>query len=102
MHADDLAAIIADVATGAIPVRDDVSAGPVIGGCTPVNVASGDAATQRDYLGAITDTLGLEPTWDDKPAWTGQIRADRARGWGWTPQVSLDDALAELRAGLRS
>jgi nucleoside-diphosphate-sugar epimerase len=102
VHVDDLAAIIADLATGAIPVRDDVSAGPVIGGCTPVNVASGDAATQRDYLGAVTEALGLEPTWDDKPAWTGQIRADRARAWGWSPQVSLDDALAELRAGLRS
>lgn len=102
VHADDLAAIIADLATGAIPVRDDVSAGPVIGGCTPVNVASSDAATQSDYLGAITDTLGLEATWDDEPAWTGQVRADRARGWGWSPQVSLDEALAELRAGLRS
>ena len=102
VHVDDLAAIIADVATGAIPVRDDVSAGPVIGGCTPVNVASGDAATQRDYLGAVTDALGVEPTWDDKPAWTGQIRADRAPGWGWSPQVSLDEALDELRAGLRS
>lgn len=78
-----------------------MSAGPVLGGCTPVNVASGPA-TQRDYLGAITDELGLEPTWKDEPAWTGQIRADRAHGWGWTPQVSLDDALAELRAGLRS
>ena len=102
VHADDLAAIIADLATGAIPVRNDVSAGPVLGGCTPVNVASGDAATQRDYLGAITDELGLEPAWDEKPAWTGQILADRARHWGWSPQVSLDDALAELRAGLRS
>ena len=100
VHVDDLATIIADLATGAIPVRDDVSAGPVLGGCTSVNVASGDAATQRDYLGAITDTLGLEPTWDDKPAWTGQIRADRARGWGWSSQVSLDSALAELKAGL--
>jgi nucleoside-diphosphate-sugar epimerase len=102
VHVDDLAAIIADLATGAIPVRDDVSAGPVIGGCTPVNVASSDAATMRDYLGAVADALGVEPTWDDKPAWTGQVRSDRARGWGWSPQVSLDDALAELRAGLRS
>ena len=100
VHATDLAAITADLATGAIPVRDDVSGGPVLGGCTPVNVAAGPA-TQRDYLGAVCDALGVEPVWDDKPAWTGQIRADRAQGWGWSPQVSLDDALAELKAGLR-
>ena len=100
VHVRDLAALTADVATGAIPVRDDVSAGPVIGGCTPVNVAGGPA-TQRDYLGAVCDALGVEPTWDDKPAWTGQIRADRAQGWGWSPEVSLDEALDELRAGLR-
>ena len=101
VHVTDLAAITADLATGAIPVRDDMAAGPVLGGCTPVNVAAGPA-TQRDYLGAVCDALGVEPSWDDRPAWTGQIRADRAHGWGWSPQVSLDDALAELRAGLRS
>ena len=100
VHVTDLAAITADLATGAIPVRDDVSAGPVLGRCTPVNVAAGPA-TMRDYLGAVCDALGVEPVWDDKPAWTGQIRADRAHGWGWSPQVSLDDALAELRSGLR-
>jgi nucleoside-diphosphate-sugar epimerase len=99
VHVDDLAAIAADLATGAIAVGNDPSTGPVAGACTPVNVASGPA-TQRDYLGAVTAALGVEPTWDDKPAWTGQVRADRARGWGWSPQVSLEDALAELRAGL--
>lgn len=99
VHVTDLAAITADLATGAIPLRDDVSAGPLLGRCTPVNVAGGPA-TMRDYLGAVTEALGVEPAWDDKPAWTGQIRADRAQGWGWTPQVSLDDALAELKAGL--
>ncbi|HEV2798134.1 MAG TPA: NAD(P)-dependent oxidoreductase [Nocardioides sp.] len=100
VHVTDLAAITADLATGAIPVRDDVSAGPVLGRCTPVNVAAGPA-TMRDYLGAVCDALGVEPVWDDEPAWTGQIRADRAQGWGWSPKVSLDDALAELRSGLR-
>ncbi len=100
VHVDDLAAITADLATGVIAVGDDASAGPVAGGCTPVNVAGGPA-TQRDYLGAVTSALDLEPTWDDKPAWTGQIRADRARGWGWAPMVSLDAALAELQADLR-
>lgn len=101
VHVDDLAAIAADLATGAITPSHDPEAGPVEGGCTPVNVASGPA-TQRDYVGAVTEALGVEPTWDDKPAWTGQIRADRARRWGWTPRVSLEDALAELQAGLRS
>lgn len=100
VHVDDLAAVAADLATGAIATSDDPSTGPVKDGCTAVNVASGPA-TQRDYLGAVTSALGVEPTWDDKPAWTGQIRADRARGWGWAPRVSLGDALAELKAGLR-
>lgn len=99
VHVDDLAAITTDVATGSIAVGDDASAGPVAGGCTPVNVASGPA-TQRDYFGTVTSALGVEPVWDDKPAWTGQVRSDRAHGWGWSPKVSLDAALAELRAGL--
>jgi nucleoside-diphosphate-sugar epimerase len=101
VHVDDLASIAADLATGAIAATDDPEAGPVAGGCTPVNVASGPA-TQRDYLGAVTAALDLEPTWDDGPAWTGQIVADRARRWGWTPRVDLPTALEELRAGLRA
>lgn len=101
VHVTDLAALTADVAIGAIQVRDDVTAGPVLGGCTPVNVAA-PPATQRDYLGAVCDALGVEPVWEDEPAWTGAIRADRAAGWGWSPQVSLDEALDELRSGLRS
>ena len=100
VHVDDLAAFAADLATGAIATTDDPGTGPVAGGCTPVNVASGPA-TQRDYVGAVTEALGVEATWDDEPAWTGQIRADRARAWGWTPRVPLDEALAELRAGLQ-
>ena len=99
VHVDDLAAIAADLATGVIGTTDDPSTGPVKDGCTAVNVASGPA-TQRDYLGAVTSALGVEPTWDEGPAWTGQIVADRARGWGWAPRVSLDDALAELKSGL--
>ena len=99
VHVDDLAAITADLATGAIATSDDASTGPVRHGCTAVNVSAGPA-TQRDYLGTVTSALGIEPTWEDTPAFTGQILADRARGWGWTPRVSLDDALAELKAGL--
>lgn len=100
VHVDDLASLAADVATGAIATGDDPESGPVTGGCTPVNVASGPA-TQRDYLGAVTEALGVEPTWDDGPAWTGQIVAERARRWGWRPRVDLPTALDELRAGLR-
>ncbi|SEC19250.1 Nucleoside-diphosphate-sugar epimerase [Nocardioides exalbidus] len=100
VHVDDLAALIADLASGAIAAGDDPEAGPVAGGCTPVN-AAGEPATQRDYLGTVTTALGLEPVWEDEPVWTGQIVADRARGWGWTPRVSLEEALEELAAGLR-
>jgi nucleoside-diphosphate-sugar epimerase len=100
VHVDDLAAFAADLATGAIAAGDDPESGPVAGGCTPVNVASGPA-TQRDYLGAVTEALGVEPTWDEEPSWTGGILADRARAWGWRPRVSLAEALDELKAGLR-
>jgi len=101
VHVDDLASIAADLATGAIATADDPDAGPVAGGCTPVNVASGPA-TQRDYLRAVTDALDLDPTWDEGPVWTGQVVADRAQRWGWTPKVDLPTALEELKAGLRA
>lgn len=101
VHVRDLAALAADVATGAVAPSDDPETGPVIGGCTPVDVASGPA-TQSDYHRAVTRALGVEPVWDDGPAWTGQVRADRARRWGWEPGVGLDEALAELESGLRA
>ncbi|GAA5113403.1 NAD-dependent epimerase/dehydratase family protein [Alloalcanivorax gelatiniphagus] len=101
VHVDDLAAIAADLATGTIATTDDPETGPVAGGCTPVNVAAGPA-TQRDYLGAVCEALGLEPSWDEGPAWTGRILAERARGWGWQPGVDLPAALEELRNGLRT
>jgi nucleoside-diphosphate-sugar epimerase len=87
VHVSDLAALAADLA-------------PVASGCTPVNVAAGPA-TQRDYLGTVCAALGVEPTWDEGPAWTGQIVAERARSWGWTPRVELASALEELEDGLR-
>lgn len=101
VHVDDLAALIADVASGQVAAADDAAQGPVDGGCTVVNVAA-EPATQRDYLGTVTRALGVDPVWDDGPAWTGQILADRARGWGWSPQVGLSDALAELEQDVRS
>jgi nucleoside-diphosphate-sugar epimerase len=99
VHVDDLAAFIADVATGAVATGDDPERGPVAGRTTPVIIA-GEPATWRDYLGTVTDALGVAPEWTDEPAWTGQMLTDRVRGWGWVPQVGLEQALAELRQGL--
>jgi len=100
VHVDDLAAFAADVATGAVATSEDPGTGPVEGGCTPVNVAAGPA-TQRDYFETVAPAVGVEPVWDDEPGWTGQILADRARAWGWTPTVDLPQALAEIDEGLR-
>ena len=101
VHVDDLAALIADVAMGAVETADDPERGPVAGGTTPVIVA-GEPATWRDYLGTVTDALGIEPEWTDEPVWTGQLLTDRARRWGWVPRVSLGRAMDELRQGLTS
>jgi nucleoside-diphosphate-sugar epimerase len=101
VHVDDLAALLADLAAGLVATSDDPARGPVDGGCTAVNVAAGPA-TQRDYLGTVAEALGVEPVWEDRPAWTGRIVADRARAWGWRPQVDLPRALDELARGLRS
>jgi len=100
VHVDDLATLIADIATGRIAVSDDVSKGPLAGRCTAVNVAAGPA-TVRDYVETVTGALGVDAVWDDNPAWTGRIVAERARDWGWSPTVTLDRALAELADGLR-
>jgi nucleoside-diphosphate-sugar epimerase len=99
VHVDDLAAFLADIATGAVATADDPEQGPVAGSTTPVNVA-GEPATWRDYLGTVTDALGIAPEWTDQPVWTGEFRTDRARRWGWTPRVGLAQAMDELRAGL--
>lgn len=99
VHVDDLAAFLADVATGAVATAEDPGRGPVEGATTPVIVA-GEPATWRDYLGTVTDALGVEPEWTDEPVWTGRLLTDRARGWGWQPRVDLAAALDELRQGL--
>lgn len=101
VHVDDLAALACDIATGRIADAADASNGPVAGLCTALNVAAGPA-TQRDYYGTVTAAVGVEPIWDDKPAWTGRISADRAHRWGWTPRVTLSEALAEIDTGLGS
>ncbi|MGH3361410.1 MAG: NAD-dependent epimerase/dehydratase family protein [Nocardioides sp.] len=100
VHVDDLAVFAADLASGRVATADDPSAGPVAGACTAVNVASGPAHV-RDYYETVTTALGIEPIWDDAPAWTGQLLAGRAHGWGWTPTVDLAHALGEIDAGLR-
>jgi nucleoside-diphosphate-sugar epimerase len=99
VHVDDLAAFLADVATGAVAGSDDPERGPVQGATTPVIVA-GEPATWRDYLGTVSDALGVEPGWTDEPVWTGRLLTDRARAWGWAPAVTLEQAMAELREGL--
>jgi nucleoside-diphosphate-sugar epimerase len=100
VHVDDLAALVADVASGGVASSSDPDLGPVERGCTVVNVAA-EPATTRDYYATVAAALGVEPAWDDEPAWTGHIVADRARGWGWSPRVDLAEALRELEDGLR-
>ena len=100
VHVDDLAAIAADVATGRVATSTDPEQGPVLGGCTVVNVAAGPA-TARDYYGTVARSVGVEPVWDDAPAWTGRVLATRAHAWGWAPTVDLTQALNEIEQGLR-
>ena len=100
VHVDDLASLVVDVASGRVATAADPDNGPVAGACTVVNVAA-DPATARDYYGTVADALGLQPVWDDGPAWTGRILAGRARRWGWSPTVDLKGALAEIHSGLR-
>ncbi|MCW2584004.1 MAG: NAD-dependent epimerase/dehydratase [Klenkia sp.] len=99
VHVEDLAAMLADLAVGAVATSEDPEQGPVPGGTTPVLVA-GEPATWGDYLGAVGEAVGTAPEWTDEPVWTGQLLTDRARRWGWAPRVGLDRALAELRHGL--
>jgi nucleoside-diphosphate-sugar epimerase len=101
VHVDDLVTLIADLAAGRVPTSTDPGTGPVEGGCTVVNVAAGPA-TVRDYYETVTGALGVEPVWEDGPAWTGRILAGRAQAWGWLPTVGLPEALAEIDAGLRA
>lgn len=101
VHVDDLVALIADVVTGRIAPSSDADTGPVSGHCTAVNVAA-ERATAEDYIGTVTRALGLDPVWEEGPAWTGQILAERAARWGWSPQVGLQPALAELDADVRA
>ena len=101
VHLKDLVPLAADLASGRVPDSPDPAHGPVPGGCTPLNVAAAPA-TQRDYYEAVTGALGVDPVWEQRPAWTGRLRAERADAWGWTPSIDLTHALAEIVAGLSS
>jgi 2-alkyl-3-oxoalkanoate reductase len=101
VHVDDLVALVAELASGRVRASTDPGSGPVAGACTVVNVAAGPA-TARDYYTTVTEALGVEPVWDEGPAWTGHILARRAHGWGWVPTVDLTRALAEVAEGLRA
>ncbi|MEP7091345.1 MAG: NAD-dependent epimerase/dehydratase family protein [Nocardioidaceae bacterium] len=101
VHVDDLAALTADVASGRVATATDLEDGPVAGACMVVDVAAGPA-TARDYYGTVTGALGVEPVWDEGPAWTGRILAERAHRWGWAPAVDLAQALAEIDDGVRA
>ena len=101
VHVDDLATLVADLASGLVQTSTDPETGPIAGGCTVVNVAA-PPALARDYYQTVADALGVEPVWDDGPAWTGRILAQRAHRWGWAPTVELDEALAEIDKGLRA
>jgi nucleoside-diphosphate-sugar epimerase len=99
VHLADLASLVADLASGQMPDAADPLSGPIAGACIPLNVA-GPRATQRDYFEAVTAALGVDPVWEEAPAWTGRLLNDRARGWGWAPAVDLAHALAEIVAGI--
>jgi 2-alkyl-3-oxoalkanoate reductase len=97
----DLASLAADLASGRIPDAADQANGPGPDACTPLNVAAA-CATQRDYYEVVTGALGVEPVWEEAPAWTGRILANRARCWGWAPTVDFAQASDEIAAGLRA
>lgn len=101
VHVADLASLVADLASGRIPDAADMTSGPGADAWIPLNVAAA-RATQRDYYKLVTGALGVDPVWEEAPAWTGRILADRARSWGWAPNVDLAQASEEIAAGLRA
>lgn len=100
IHVSDFADLLADLATGAIALAEDSADGPVVNVATPVNAVSGNVRL-RDYLGPVSEAVGVEPVWQHRDAFRAQLRADRARAWGWTPKVTFEEAMAEVVDGLR-
>lgn len=101
VHVTDLAELIADIATGKIAPSADPEEGPVAGEVTAVNAVSGTVA-YREYLGPVCEALGVDPIWEQRPAFRAELLADRARSWGWAPKVSFEESMAELLDGLAS
>lgn len=99
VHLNDLAGFIADLAVGVIAPSDDIAIGPLKGRVTAVNAVSGNVL-MRDYLEPVAEAVGVEPVWESRPTFAATLLADRARGWGWTPQVTFDQAMKELLDGL--
>lgn len=99
VHLSDLADLIADIATGKIATSDDPERGPVPGAVTAVNAVSGNVGL-GEYLAPVCEAVGVEPVWETRPGFRGELLADRARAWGWSPKVGFDDAMAELIDGL--
>ncbi|WP_203567478.1 NAD-dependent epimerase/dehydratase family protein [Aestuariimicrobium ganziense] len=99
VHVDDLAALLADLATGRIALADDPGRGPVEGELTIANAVSGNVRI-RDYLEPIAEALGVEPVWEQRGGFTQKLLAERARTWGWQPRVTFQQAMDELLAGL--
>lgn len=100
VHIDDLADLIADIATGAIAPADDPERGPVPGEATSVNAISGNVP-MRDYIAPVAAAVGVEPEWEQRPAFRAKLLANRAKAWGWQPKVTFEDAMQELVDGLR-
>ncbi len=100
VHVDDLAALIADLATGRIALADDPERGPVEGEATSVNAIAGNVP-YREYLGPVAAAVGVEPEWEERPAFRANLLANRARAWGWEPTVTFEAAMQELLDDLR-
>jgi len=79
----------------------DAAAGPVPGLATPVNAVSG-TVPMREYVGRVCEALDVQPVWEQRDAFRSQLRADRARAWGWSPKVTFDEAMTELVDGLQA
>ena len=97
---EDLADLIADIATGRIAMTQDADGGPMPGLATPVNAVAGNVP-MREYVGRVCDAVGVRPVWQDLPAFRAELRADRARSWGWSPRRTFEAAMSELVEGLR-
>lgn len=99
VHVRDLADLIADLATGRIPLAADAAEGPVEGAATAVNAVSG-TVPMGEYLGPVAHAVGVEPVWESREAFSARLLAERARAWGWSPRITFEEAMSEVTTGL--